>query len=87
MYMYIVDYGQKDSGIITQYVPPHSDNAAILMKEVCGKTKGIQGSRNSCYLDATLYSMFAHCTVFDRSVLARMMRFATIAWHAYLLSL
>jgi hypothetical protein len=59
------DYGQTDSGVITQYVRPNSGSPAV-MKEMCGKTRGIQGSRNSCYLDATLYSMFAHCSAFDR---------------------
>ena len=32
---------------------------------VCGKQKGIQGHHNSCYLDATLFSMFYFTTVFD----------------------
>uniref|UniRef100_A0A914RQW4 USP domain-containing protein n=1 Tax=Parascaris equorum TaxID=6256 RepID=A0A914RQW4_PAREQ len=30
--------------------------------------KGIQGFRNSCYLDATLYAMFVQSTAFDKSV-------------------
>ena len=29
------------------------------------RTKGIQGYKNSCYLDATLYGMFAFSDVFD----------------------
>ena len=32
---------------------------------VCGKQRGIQGHHNSCYLDATLFSMFYFTTVFD----------------------
>ncbi|XP_025115763.1 ubiquitin carboxyl-terminal hydrolase CYLD-like isoform X1 [Pomacea canaliculata] len=32
---------------------------------VCGKSRGIQGHHNSCYLDATLFSMFYFTTVFD----------------------
>lgn len=36
----------------------------------CGKFKGIQGHHNSCYLDATLFSMFTFTSVFD-SVLFR----------------
>ena len=30
-----------------------------------GRNKGIQGHHNSCYLDATLFSMFAFSQVFD----------------------
>lgn len=35
------------------------------LKKICGKFKGIQGHNNSCYLDATLFSMFAFTNVFD----------------------
>lgn len=31
----------------------------------CDKFKGIQGHHNSCYLDATLFSMFTFTSVFD----------------------
>lgn len=31
----------------------------------CGKFKGIQGHHNSCYLDASLFSMFTFTSVFD----------------------
>lgn len=40
------------------------------LKDICGTFKGIQGSNNSCYLDATLFGMFAFTSVFD-SVLYR----------------
>lgn len=40
------------------------------LREICGMFKGIQGHNNSCYLDATLFSMFAFTNVFD-SVLYR----------------
>ena len=33
--------------------------------EKCGNMQGLQGHHNSCYLDATLYSMFAFSSVFD----------------------
>lgn len=36
----------------------------------CGKFKGIQGHHNSCYLDATLFSMFTFTSVCD-SILFR----------------
>ncbi|XP_078609279.1 ubiquitin carboxyl-terminal hydrolase CYLD-like isoform X1 [Branchiostoma floridae x Branchiostoma japonicum] len=41
-------------------LPPES-----LTHDLVGKAKGIQGHHNSCYLDATLYSMFAFSSVFD----------------------
>lgn len=36
-----------------------------MLEELCGKFKGIQGHHNSCYLDVTLFSMFAFTPVFD----------------------
>lgn len=36
-----------------------------VLKKFCGRFKGIQGHHNSCYLDATLFSMFAFTDVFD----------------------
>uniref|UniRef100_A0A914UHC3 DNA polymerase eta n=1 Tax=Plectus sambesii TaxID=2011161 RepID=A0A914UHC3_9BILA len=80
-----IDYGQTDSGVIAQYVRPRATSPA-LMKDVCGKTKGIQGSRNSCYLDATLYSMFAHCDAFD-SILQRPKRASDIAEYNQLIDI
>ena len=48
-------------------VPPmHVNNVEAFV----GKHKGIQGHHNSCYLDATLFSMFAYTLVFD-SILYR----------------
>lgn len=35
------------------------------LKKECGQFKGIQGHHNSCYLDATLFSMFTFTSVFD----------------------
>ncbi|KAH8287974.1 hypothetical protein KR018_012166 [Drosophila ironensis] len=40
------------------------------LASICGKFKGIQGHHNSCYLDATLFSMFTFTSVFD-SILYR----------------
>lgn len=54
------DFGSLDSGVErTKCLPWKFDTDLI------GRMKGIQGHRNSCYLDATLYSMFAHSTAFD----------------------
>lgn len=41
-------------------VPPTS-----LVDKFCGEMRGLQGHHNSCYLDATLYAMFAFSSVFD----------------------
>ena len=41
-------------------VPPKT-----LDDKQCGTMRGLQGHHNSCYLDATLYSMFAFASVFD----------------------
>lgn len=35
------------------------------LQTICGKFRGIQGHHNSCYLDATLFSMFAFSRVCD----------------------
>ncbi|GAB6021361.1 hypothetical protein CHUAL_003969 [Chamberlinius hualienensis] len=35
------------------------------MQRIIGRNKGIQGHYNSCYLDATLFSMFAFNSTFD----------------------
>ncbi|CAF0865071.1 unnamed protein product [Didymodactylos carnosus] len=39
-----------------------------LKKPLIGKNIGIQGESNSCYLDATLYCMFAYNDVFDKLI-------------------
>ena len=36
-----------------------------LEEKQCGTMHGLQGHHNSCYLDATLYGMFAFSSVFD----------------------
>lgn len=41
--------------------------STVLNKERhIGRPKGIQGHQNSCYLDATVYGMFAFTDVFDK---------------------
>lgn len=42
-----------------------------------GANRGIQGHHNSCYMDATLFSMFAFSTVFD-AILHRPRRHGSI---------
>ena len=46
-------------------VPPADKFDAVKHTEI----KGIQGYKNSCYLDATLYGMFAFCDAFDILIL------------------
>lgn len=58
------DFGPYDSGEVKSYIGPCEDIDAVAM--FSGPNKGIQGHRNSCYLDVTLYSMFAHTSVFDQ---------------------
>ncbi|BES88977.1 CAP-Gly domain [Nesidiocoris tenuis] len=52
-----------DSPVVPGCVSPISGEEDIT--PICGKYKGIQGHHNSCYLDATLFSMFTFTSVFD----------------------
>lgn len=40
-------------------------NPASTLKNLLGKSRGIQGHNNSCYLDATLFAMYSSTTLFD----------------------
>lgn len=51
------------SSIVVGAVPPISVRNNL--DKICGKFRGIQGHHNSCYLDATLFSMFAFTCVLD----------------------
>lgn len=57
------DFGYMDSPVIPGIIPPISREGDI--SSICGKYRGIQGHHNSCYLDATLFSMFTFTCVFD----------------------
>ncbi|KAM3722484.1 Ubiquitin carboxyl-terminal hydrolase CYLD [Dirofilaria immitis] len=54
------NFGSLDSGIEVRPCLPVKN-----MENLLGRMKGIQGFRNSCYLDTTLYAMFAQCSAFD----------------------
>lgn len=56
------DFGGLECPAVKGHHPPHSgaDPSAIH-----GRNKGIQGHQNSCYLDATLFSMFCFTSAFD----------------------
>ncbi|KJH50277.1 CAP-Gly domain protein [Dictyocaulus viviparus] len=55
------DFGSIDSG-----VEPMKCDPWRITDDLIGRMKGIQGHRNSCYLDATLYAMFVQSTAFDK---------------------
>ncbi|XP_043204796.1 ubiquitin carboxyl-terminal hydrolase CYLD-like isoform X2 [Amphibalanus amphitrite] len=58
-------FGNVECPVISGNVPPISVTSTEELKKLCGKLKGIQGHLNSCYLDATLFSMFAFTPVLD----------------------
>jgi hypothetical protein len=41
------------------------DNLPPLNREITGIDKGIEGDSNSCYMDSTIFCMFAYSSVFD----------------------
>ncbi|CAG0903846.1 unnamed protein product [Cyprideis torosa] len=52
-------YG-KDQDVVKETWPPLDHP-----HEITGRFKGIQGHKNSCYLDATLFAMFSFSSAFD----------------------
>ncbi|CRK98515.1 CLUMA_CG011871, isoform A [Clunio marinus] len=58
-------FGGADCPIIEGSVPALKFVNLEDLEAQCGKFKGIQGHHNSCYLDATLFSMFTFTSVFD----------------------
>ncbi|KAH9499116.1 hypothetical protein Btru_006733 [Bulinus truncatus] len=58
------DFGIPETPDLTGDIPPPEFDRCNI-RDICGKNKGIQGHHNSCYLDATLFSMFYFTTVFD----------------------
>ncbi|XP_030556658.1 ubiquitin carboxyl-terminal hydrolase CYLD isoform X1 [Drosophila novamexicana] len=65
-----IKFGHVDCPSVLGAVPPLGVQNVDELEEICGKFKGIQGHHNSCYLDATLFSMFTFSSVFD-SILYR----------------
>ncbi|XP_076764486.1 ubiquitin carboxyl-terminal hydrolase CYLD [Xylocopa sonorina] len=57
------NFGSMESSAIAGIVRPISVKGNL--ESICGKYRGIQGHHNSCYLDATLFSMFTFTSVFD----------------------
>lgn len=62
------NFGLLDCPPVAGFLPPVSRVEDVAT--VAGRNRGIQGHQNSCYLDATLFSMFSFTDVFD-SVLYR----------------
>ncbi|XP_055917005.1 ubiquitin carboxyl-terminal hydrolase CYLD [Eupeodes corollae] len=58
-------FGQVECPSVPGAVSPLKIYNLDELEEMCGKFKGIQGHHNSCYLDATLFSMFTFTSVFD----------------------
>ncbi|XP_076333732.1 ubiquitin carboxyl-terminal hydrolase CYLD-like isoform X2 [Tachypleus tridentatus] len=73
-------FGSIDSPSVMGDIPPLSNLDELQM--MCGKFKGIQGHHNSCYLDATLFAMFAFTSVFD-SLLHRPARLNDIVEYSH----
>ena len=59
---------EKHKTSIEGYIVPPTD---LVLGKHTGQPKGIQGQQNSCYLDATLYGMFAFSDAFDALFLER----------------
>ncbi|XP_039256844.2 ubiquitin carboxyl-terminal hydrolase CYLD-like [Styela clava] len=61
------DFGNFDSPQIPGAVSP----PIKLDRDMIGKKRGIQGHHNSCYLDSTLFSLFAYSQVLDTILFRR----------------
>ncbi|XP_076818225.1 ubiquitin carboxyl-terminal hydrolase CYLD-like [Clavelina lepadiformis] len=55
------NFGDYNATSLPGRIPPPSK----LTNDMIGKEKGIQGHHNSCYLDSTLFSMFAYSYCLD----------------------
>lgn len=64
-YFFFSEFGTIETPDIDGEICPPDVKTPEDLLPVCGKSRGIQGHHNSCYLDATLFSMFYFTTVFD----------------------
>nr|CAG4651700.1 EOG090X03LH [Triops cancriformis] len=60
-----MDFGSVECVSVPGRVPPLGQFGSQDDTRLYGKFRGIQGHHNSCYLDATLFSMFTFTSVFD----------------------
>lgn len=68
-FFFVLDFG---CAVIPGIIEPINQIEKLQnMHLLCGKYKGIQGHNNSCYLDATLFSMFTFTRLVYVSVLAK----------------
>lgn len=58
-------FGHPESPVVTDRIAPLSLKNLQELEKIIGESKGIQGHNNSCYLDATLFSMFTFAQCFD----------------------
>ncbi|KAJ6647503.1 Ubiquitin carboxyl-terminal hydrolase CYLD, partial [Pseudolycoriella hygida] len=58
-------FGHPESPIVREVTPPISIQNLQELDNITGESRGIQGHNNSCYLDATLFSMFTFAQCFD----------------------
>ena len=61
VYIYAIALEEHKTTIEGYVIPP----TKLVLEKHTGLPKGIQGQQNSCYLDATLYGMFAFSDAFD----------------------
>nr|SVE84165.1 EOG090X03LH [Daphnia pulex] len=58
-----IEYGGPECPSVCGEIPPVGQFGD--WSKLTGKFRGIQGHHNSCYLDATLFSMFTFTSIFD----------------------
>ncbi|XP_030620880.1 ubiquitin carboxyl-terminal hydrolase CYLD isoform X1 [Chanos chanos] len=62
-----IAFGGYLSEVVYENTPPRTENDGL--EVMVGKKKGIQGHYNSCYLDSTLFCLFAFSSVLDTVLL------------------
>uniref|UniRef100_A0A7N6FDX3 Ubiquitin carboxyl-terminal hydrolase CYLD n=1 Tax=Anabas testudineus TaxID=64144 RepID=A0A7N6FDX3_ANATE len=62
-----IAFGGYLSEVVHENTPPRTENDGLDI--MVGKKKGIQGHYNSCYLDSTLFCLFAFSSVLDTVLL------------------
>ena len=62
-------FGKVECPVVPGFYPPIE---MVDVEKLYGRNKGIQGHKNSCYLDATLFAMFAF-TRFDSNKTSMLM--------------
>lgn len=63
-----IDKAENNNPVISEPVKPVQCKTDEDLNNICSMYRGIQGHHNSCYLDATLFSMFMFTSVFDHLI-------------------